>query len=221
MSIHKGQSLYKVYSEQLAILRQEHFLIFCFNNQLFNNLTIMKKPILTSLIVVVTLIITSCDNNTPIDAHEGHDSATTEAEKAIETPGVAQLKDASLDAVYQEYLNLNRALVNSNEEEARIVANTLESAAKELANGKAIAMNATKISEVGTIKEQRVAFSDLSNLLIALVKEIGVASGEVYVDYCPMAFNNTGAYWLSSEKGIRNPYYGERMMTCGETKETL
>jgi len=30
-----------------------------------------------------------------------------------------------------------------------------------------------------------------------------------------------GAYWLSETPDIRNPYYGEEMLTCGETKETL
>jgi Cu(I)/Ag(I) efflux system membrane fusion protein len=34
-------------------------------------------------------------------------------------------------------------------------------------------------------------------------------------------FNKTGAYWLSESADIRNPYYGEAMLTCGETKETM
>lgn len=181
----------------------------------------MKKTVLTALTLAIAILITSCGNNSPKDEHEGHDHATTEAEATDEISGDAQLKDATLDAVYQEYLNLSRALVNSNEEEARIAANTLELGAKELASGTAVVRNATKISEAGTIKEQRDAFSELSNALITLVKETGVESGDVYVDYCPMANNNTGGYWLSNEKGIKNPYYGDKMMTCGETKETL
>ena len=43
----------------------------------------------------------------------------------------------------------------------------------------------------------------------------------VYYQFCPMAINNKGAYWLSELKSIRNPYFGEQMMNCGETKETL
>ncbi|RYF85874.1 MAG: DUF3347 domain-containing protein, partial [Chitinophagaceae bacterium] len=39
----------------------------------------------------------------------------------------------------------------------------------------------------------------------------------VYVQYCPMK----KATWLSSEKQIRNPYYGSSMLTCGEVTETL
>jgi hypothetical protein len=36
-----------------------------------------------------------------------------------------------------------------------------------------------------------------------------------------MAFNKKGAYWLSESKVIRNPYFGEKMLDCGETRETL
>jgi Cu(I)/Ag(I) efflux system membrane fusion protein len=43
----------------------------------------------------------------------------------------------------------------------------------------------------------------------------------VYYQFCPMANNNKGAYWLSESKVIRNPYFGEKMINCGETKEIL
>jgi Cu(I)/Ag(I) efflux system membrane fusion protein len=38
---------------------------------------------------------------------------------------------------------------------------------------------------------------------------------KIFVQKCPMANNNKGAFWLSINKEIRNPYYGEQMMTCG------
>jgi hypothetical protein len=30
-----------------------------------------------------------------------------------------------------------------------------------------------------------------------------------------MAFNNKGAYWISSSKDILNPYFGDKMLKCG------
>jgi hypothetical protein len=36
-----------------------------------------------------------------------------------------------------------------------------------------------------------------------------------------MAFNNEGAFRLSDNKTIRNPYSGDKMLTCGEVRETL
>ena len=44
---------------------------------------------------------------------------------------------------------------------------------------------------------------------------------KVYVEFCPMADGDKGAYWASSEKEIRNPYYGASMLTCGEIKSTI
>jgi hypothetical protein len=43
----------------------------------------------------------------------------------------------------------------------------------------------------------------------------------VYYQFCPMMNDGNGAYWLSETRDIRNPYYGESMLTCGETVETL
>ncbi|MEZ4690982.1 MAG: hypothetical protein R3A12_12710 [Ignavibacteria bacterium] len=40
-------------------------------------------------------------------------------------------------------------------------------------------------------------------------KVSGLKSGTTYVVYCPMAFDRKGAYWLSKDKEIMNPYFGE------------
>jgi hypothetical protein len=45
--------------------------------------------------------------------------------------------------------------------------------------------------------------------------EGALAAGTIYKQYCPMAFSNTGAYWLSESKEIRNPYFGDKMLKCG------
>lgn len=177
----------------------------------------MKKSIIVSLTIASSLFIISCGNNNSVN--EG--DQTTEVKTESISQAAVELNDPVLNAVYQEYLNLNLALVNGNEEEAKIAANTLELGAKELENGATIADNASKITLAGTLKEKREIFSDLSNALISLVKASGLKSGELYVDYCPMALNDEGAYWLSSEKGIKNPYFGDSMLTCGETKETI
>ena len=50
---------------------------------------------------------------------------------------------------------------------------------------------------------------------------VPVSSKKVYRDFCPMADNNKGAFWLSLEEEIRNPYYGEAMLKCGEVRETI
>jgi Cu(I)/Ag(I) efflux system membrane fusion protein len=78
-----------------------------------------------------------------------------------------------------------------------------------------------QMSSVNDLEVQRGAFSLLSNELYKAVKIFGLMGKTVYYQFCPMAFNEKGAYWLSTSDEIRNPYFGESMLTCGENKETL
>jgi len=73
----------------------------------------------------------------------------------------------------------------------------------------------------GNIEDQRKAFSGFSDQFYNAVKNFGLMGKTAYYQFCPMANNNKGAYWLSESKTIRNPYFGDEMMTCGETEETL
>ena len=77
-----------------------------------------------------------------------------------------------------------------------------------------------KITQTSDVEEQRKHFETLSDNLIEAVEYFGVVENTIYRQYCPMAFRDQGAYWLSSEKEIRNPYFGDKMLTCGEVKET-
>lgn len=71
------------------------------------------------------------------------------------------------------------------------------------------------------LEKQRALFSDLTTALYASIKMFSVSGLQAYYQYCPMAFNNEGAYWISREKEISNPYFGEQMLRCGETKENM
>lgn len=80
--------------------------------------------------------------------------------------------------------------------------------------------HAETINSTDDIEEAREAFSHLSDELIAAVQMFGI-EGIVYHQYCPMAFNNEGADWLSSEEQIQNPYLPDTMMGCGEVIERI
>jgi Cu(I)/Ag(I) efflux system membrane fusion protein len=78
-------------------------------------------------------------------------------------------------------------------------------------------------SKMGTAKELEEArkhFSMLSFHILEMTETFGVNKDAVYKDYCPMAFGDQGAYWLSERKDITNPYFGASMLTCGEVKQT-
>jgi Cu(I)/Ag(I) efflux system membrane fusion protein len=34
-----------------------------------------------------------------------------------------------------------------------------------------------------------------------------------------MAFDNKGGFWISKEPEIKNPYFGDIMLKCGEVKK--
>jgi len=78
-----------------------------------------------------------------------------------------------------------------------------------------------QISNSKDLAVQRKAFASFSDALYKSIKMFGVAGMTAYYTYCPMANNNAGAYWLSNSKEIRNPYFGNEMLTCGKVKETL
>lgn len=70
---------------------------------------------------------------------------------------------------------------------------------------------------------QRKQFSKISHYLNLAVQTYGINTNEnktLYLDFCPMAAED-GAYWLSHDKEIRNPYFGHKMLKCGEIKKTL
>ena len=76
------------------------------------------------------------------------------------------------------------------------------------------------IVDAGDLDEARTAFRGLSDDLVRAVKMFGI-EGVVYRQYCPMAFDDEGAYWISDEEQIRNPYLPETMLMCGEVIEKL
>jgi hypothetical protein len=76
------------------------------------------------------------------------------------------------------------------------------------------------IAKMGDIEEQRKAFVTVTESVEAMVKD-QLESGTVYKQFCPMAFGNKGAYWLSNSKDIMNPYFGDKMLKCGRIAEEI
>ena len=70
------------------------------------------------------------------------------------------------------------------------------------------------------IEKIRQLFIRLSKNVYSLIK-VAKNDEKVYYQFCPMANNGKGANWLSKENAIKNPYFGNQMLTCGSTKETI
>ena len=156
----------------------------------------------------------------------------SEMNKRIEVPNKFQ---SQLKEVFDGYILLKDALVDDNSEEAqtaakRISQNLAKVNMKLLSDEEAhnhwmtiqkeVKNSANAIENNSDIAAQRGHFKHLSAHMISAVQLFGV-NQKVYSEYCPMADNNRGAYWLSLEEEIRNPYYGEAMLKCGEVKQTI
>ena len=133
------------------------------------------------------------------------------------------------------YLSLKDALVATNSEKVKEATNQildeLDKVDTSLVKGdahnywmeqqSAIKAHSEQIATSDDIEEQRKQFDFLSQALIKSVKVFGIGEATLYVQHCPMANDNEGADWLSSEEEIRNPYFGDKMLTCGLVKTTI
>lgn len=80
--------------------------------------------------------------------------------------------------------------------------------------------HASAITDAEGLDSARTSFRSLSEELIRAVKMFGI-DDVVYHQYCPMAFGDEGANWLSRDQQIQNPYLPETMLTCGEVIERI
>ena len=142
-----------------------------------------------------------------------------------------QHQPIGIDAVITYYLNIKNALASDNSEKAAEAGSKLKTALVNLGKqemtksqmkayddiAEAAEENAEHISENGgKIDHQREHFESLSEEIYILVKVFGT-SQTLYKDYCPMK----ESIWLSETKDIKNPYYGQSMLSCGTIKETI
>ena len=75
---------------------------------------------------------------------------------------------------------------------------------------------------VASAEDARTRFKRMSEGVIALQRRFGHEGNETWhVAYCPMAFDNTGAEWLQRGTTISNPYFGSKMLRCGEIRNVV
>ncbi|MHA7056352.1 efflux RND transporter periplasmic adaptor subunit [Aquimarina sp. M1] len=136
-----------------------------------------------------------------------------------------------LRAALSTYFLLKDALVASNANDASRFSekmlnklkdiNTNELKQKELKHVHTILEMLEGITKTNNISNQRDYFVNLNTGLAILVRSMNLLQDDIYIQKCPMVDNNNGAIWLSKEKEVRNPYYGDQMLTCGSVIDTL
>jgi hypothetical protein len=206
------------------------------------------KRILVSTFAIGTLFLAACGNNEAGTASHGDheakkDSSAPAAAAPADnttaiTPTFAQVDpaiSASLQEVWQHYFHIEFALTNDDANEAgnggvaMVDAMAKVNKAAMPADQKALyEKNEEDLREhaehigksTGAIKHQREHFEKMSKDVYDLIKGFG-AGKPVYKTFCPMAFNDKGAFWVSTDKAVKNPYFGKEMLTCGEVQEVI
>lgn len=160
------------------------------------------------------------------------DSGTAIPDYTADTPEDFRLQ---IKEVVSSYLDLKDALVETDADAAaeqatnfgrslsKVDMNLLLGAAHEywMEQLPALKAHSSKIGKLEDVEAQRTQFDFLSQAMIQVVKAFGLQNETYYVQYCPMAFNDQGAAWLSAEDQVLNPYFGDVMLRCGVIQETL
>ncbi|MDH7447887.1 DUF3347 domain-containing protein [Aquimarina sp. 2201CG14-23] len=186
----------------------------------------MNKIVLKTIIIATALVVLSCGK----DKKEPVKSIPTQQEEIIASDVDLNVTEARSEVVftdeitgkiYSQYLNIKRGLVNSNYKVVQQEAKKLENLIEESEGTKQLKATAKLIALTKDVKKQRDFFVTLTEETAKLVSEADITSGEVYKQYCPMAFKGEGGFWLSDSKEIRNPYYGDKMLQCGSVNQTI
>ncbi len=202
----------------------------------------MKKTILI-VSAIAAIAFTACNSNSSTkDNNMGmsHDTMpmqqNTQPDKDIKMVAATFTSVDPAVATYiktlvTDYLAVKNALVNSNETEAAAASGKMYEAMKSfdkslLSAGQKkvyddiesdLKEHAEHISK-SKIDHQREHFATMSKDMYDMVKAFG-AGMMLYHDHCPMY--NDGSMWLSETKDIKNPFYGDKMMTCGSVEEMM
>ena len=147
-----------------------------------------------------------------------------QAEDEENTKSFSVLDDSMMRALVAPYLKLKDELVRSDAK----TSSALAKAMLVLLSDKKYAFSRTNLKapleslqKTEDIEVQRELFRLISNEMIQWASTTQSVSSKLYVQFCPMANNNKGAKWLSSEEQIRNPFYGDVMLTCGSVVEVI
>jgi hypothetical protein len=168
------------------------------------------------------------------EMHE-QEQDVTKAEAGKPQFTVDEIFRKQITSVFDAYTGLKDAFVSSDPEkvkkEAKATKEVLGKVDMKLVSGaahndwmnymSALENALTSIESNSEIEQQRTEFSKLSDSLYKTIKAYGLSGAKAYYEFCPMAFDDKGAHWLSKEDKIRNPYFGDKMLTCGSVQETL
>lgn len=166
---------------------------------------------------------------------ENGQSKTAINSKTEKLTEINQKAKEALKPLYQEYLILKDALAADNFANAKkagiVMQKSLSKVDMSLFSGDSheiwmkhqnnLKLALQPVPNFNNIEEIRKTFLPISEAMIGLTNSFKPFDQTLYVQHCPMVDNNKGANWISQFKEIKNPYFGAKMLNCGETKSTI
>ena len=141
-------------------------------------------------------------------------------EEPQELPDIADVEfmDGLIGKVWHIYLEMRMALNDHDEDQVQQSARSMaESFSPDLMNLKSLSL---KLSETEDIEAQRKIYAQLTQELGPLFED-ALTAGSIYKMYCPLAFNNKGAYWYADVEETSNPYLDEDHPECRSLEKTI
>ncbi len=122
------------------------------------------------------------------------------------------------ESILNQYLKVKEALIKTDNkasnEHALSLQKTIETT-DSFGEKESLSKAVQKMIKATDIEKQRIAFADVSVIMWKMVKNNSEIKDAIYYQYCPMK----KMYWLSKEDAIKNPYYGSKMLTCGNVSD--
>ncbi|WP_245224777.1 DUF3347 domain-containing protein [Pseudozobellia sp. WGM2] len=179
----------------------------------------MNRNKILAATAAVTMTLASCgEQKTKQDAEISTQQEIEQPKNQTADIADASFSDGMTGKVFQNYQQIRMALVDSDADGVQTTAGNLaESFSEEREDIKKIAI---AMAEATDIEKQRELFSDITEKVEPMFKE-SISEGTIYKQFCPMAFDGKGGYWISNVDEIRNPYYGEKMLKCGKVTEAI
>jgi hypothetical protein len=196
----------------------------------------MKKAGITTIMLMafVSLTTMSCQGgnkeNLADATHSEMDASEMNASNATND---SKAHNSVTEQILADYMTLKNALVATDEKAAANAGKKLKNSLNDFKLGSYTSEEQKKLKEImesavehaehinrSDIAHQREHFQMLTADITDMV-EITGTNNTLYQQFCPMYANDKGGAWLSMEKEIRNPYFGSKMMKCGEVQKEI
>jgi len=174
------------------------------------------KNISIVFFAVIGITFTSCKENTKQNEPEvvtvDNTADAVEIYEVGETE--AEFNDPKVEAIFEQYMKVESALINTDANKAATESSKLSALLKESNVDEATQNAAIAMADLKDVNVQREHFEALSAGVETMLQG-ALKSGTIYKQFCPMAFNNKGASWISTSRDVLNPYFGDKMLKCG------